>query len=629
MQYHALQRGDTLTDIVEEKLKLLPDSPGVYIMKDDHGRIIYVGKAIVLKNRVRQYFQSSRSHTPKVRAMVSHIADFETILTGSEVEALILECNLIKKHRPRYNISLKDDKSYPYVKVTVNEEYPRVYITRRVRHDGARYFGPYTNVTAVHESLKLLRRLFPLRTCRRLQERPCLEYHIKRCLAPCAHKVDKADYDAMIRSVLLFLEGRTEDVERELEARMTAAAEAYHFEIAARLRDQLAAVRKVAEKQRIVTGSGDQDAVGMARSALGVCVQIFFIRGGKMIGRDHFLLRGSEEESDGEVLLAFLQQYYHRATFIPREVLLPLPLPKEETGLLEKFLAEKKSGGRGGKVELLTPQRGTKRDLVKMAEGNAKKYLEDEAAKIHEANEQTLGAVRELGRYLGLSQEPYRMECFDISHIQGSETVASMVVFEGGLPKKSDYRRFKIRSTEGKPDDFLSMREVTTRRYVGLPEEELPDLIVIDGGKGQLSSALEIIRGAGGHRDVPVVGLAKQFELIFKEGESEPVELPRTSPALYLIQRIRDEAHRFAITYHRTLRGKRNLVSVLDHIDGIGPKRREALRSHFGTIAKIKAAGPKELAEAPGMTKAAAEAVYNFFRAEKNLAGKEIVTVEK
>ena len=629
MQYHALQRGDTLTDIVEEKLKLLPDSPGVYIMKDDHGRIIYVGKAIVLKNRVRQYFQSSRSHTPKVRAMVSHIADFETILTGSEVEALILECNLIKKHRPRYNISLKDDKSYPYVKVTVNEEYPRVYITRRVRHDGARYFGPYTNVTAVHESLKLLRRLFPLRTCRRLQERPCLEYHIKRCLAPCAHKVDKADYDAMIRSVLLFLEGRTEDVERELEARMTAAAEAYHFEIAARLRDQLAAVRKVAEKQRIVTGSGDQDAVGMARSALGVCVQIFFIRGGKMIGRDHFLLRGSEEESDGEVLLAFLQQYYHRATFIPREVLLPLPLPKEETGLLEKFLAEKKSGGRGGKVELLTPQRGTKRDLVKMAEGNAKKYLEDEAAKIHEANEQTLGAVRELGRYLGLSQEPYRMECFDISHIQGSETVASMVVFEGGLPKKSDYRRFKIRSTEGKPDDFLSMREVTTRRYVGLPEEQLPDLIVIDGGKGQLSSALEIIRGAGGHRDVPVVGLAKQFELIFKEGESEPVELPRTSPALYLIQRIRDEAHRFAITYHRTLRGKRNLVSVLDHIDGIGPKRREALRSHFGTIAKIKAAGPKELAEAPGMTKAAAEAVYNFFRAEKNLAGKEIVTVEK
>ncbi len=617
-----------MTDIVEEKLKLLPDSPGVYIMKDDRGRIIYVGKAIVLKNRVRQYFQSSRSHTPKVRAMVSHIADFETILTGSEVEALILECNLIKKHRPRYNISLKDDKSYPYVKVTVNEEYPRVYITRRVRHDGARYFGPYTNVTAVHESLKLLRRLFPLRTCRRLQERPCLEYHIKRCLAPCAGKVAKADYDAMIRSVLLFLEGRTEDVERELEARMTAAAEQYHFEIAARLRDQLAAVRKVAEKQRIVTGSGDQDAVGLARSPLGVCVQIFFIRAGKMVGRDHFLLNGSEEESDAEVLLAFLQQYYHRATFIPREVLLPLPLPEEETGLLEKFLADKKSEGRGGRVELLTPQRGTKRDIVKMAEGNAKKYLEDEAARIHEANEQTMGAVRELGQYLGLKEEPYRMECFDISHIQGSETVASMVVFEGGLPKKSDYRRFKIRSTEGKPDDFLSMREVTTRRYVGLPEEELPDLIVIDGGKGQLSSALEIIRGPGGHKDVPVVGLAKQFELIFKEGESEPVELPRTSPALYLIQRIRDEAHRFAITYHRNLRGKRNLVSVLDHIDGIGPKRREALRSHFGTIAKIKAAGPEELAEAPGMTRTAAEAVYNFFRAEKNLAGKEIAPVE-
>ena len=603
-----------MTDIVREKLKLLPENPGVYIMKDAAGKIIYVGKAVVLKNRVRQYFQSSRNHTPKVRAMVAKVADFEFIMTASEVEALILECNLIKKHRPRYNISLKDDKSYPYVKVTLQDDFPRVFLTHHIRKDGARYFGPYTNVTAVHESLKLLRRLFPLRNCKTLQDRPCLEYHIKRCLAPCAGKISKEEYGAMIRSVLLFLEGRTVDVEKELEYRMKKAAEAYHFELAARLRDQLAAVKKVAEKQNIVTGAGDQDAIGMARSEIGVCVQVFFIRSGKMIGREHFLLQGSEDESDEALLAAFLQQYYHRATFIPREILLPMDLA--EVSLLETWLAEKK----GAKVQLLVPQRGTKHDIVAMAASNAEKFLSDEAARIRQANAQTLGAVEELGRYLGLKNPPNRMECFDISHIQGSETVASMVVFEGGLPKKSDYRRFKINSTEGKPDDFLSMREVTQRRYGDLPESELPDLIVIDGGKGQLSSALEIIRGAG-HKDVPVVGLAKQFELVFREGESEPVVLPRHSQALYLIERIRDEAHRFAITYHRKLRGKRNLVSVLDHIVGIGPARRKSLWSTFGTIAKIKAASVDELAQAPGMNRPAAEAVYQFFATQRAWKG--------
>lgn len=605
-----------MTELVEEKLKLLPDSPGVYLMKDARGKIIYVGKAVVLKNRVRQYFQRNKGHTPKVRAMVGKIADFETIMTGSEVEALILECNLIKKHRPRYNISLKDDKSYPYVKVTLQEEFPRVFVTRRILKDGARYFGPYTNVTAVHESLKLLRRLFPLRSCRQMGERPCLEYHIKRCIAPCTGNVDREEYDAMIRAVLLFLEGRTEDVERELSARMQAAAESYHFELAARLRDQLAAVRRVAEKQNIVTGAGDQDAVGMARSDIGVCVQIFFIRAGKMLGREHFLLQGSEEESDEALLTAFLQQYYHQAAFVPREVLLPMEL--EETALLSEWLSEKK----GGKVQIFVPQRGSKRDIVNMAEGNAEKYLRDEAERVKQANAQTLGAVEELGHYLGLRELPNRMECFDISHNQGSETVASMVVFEGGLPKKSDYRRFKIRSAEGKPDDFKSMREVTTRRYGKLTEEELPDLIVIDGGKGQLSSALEIIRGAG-HLKVPVVGLAKQFELIFVEGSSDPVVLPRHSQALYLIQRIRDEAHRFAITYHRKLRGKRNLVSVLDHIDGIGPKRRKMLWSHFGNLNRIKAASVEELAAVEGMNLSAAEAVYQFFAAQRSLLGVE------
>ena len=603
-----------IPDVVREKLKLLPDNPGVYIMKDAAGKIIYVGKAVVLKNRVRQYFQSQRNHTPKVRAMVAKVADFEFIMTASEVEALILECNLIKKHRPRYNISLKDDKSYPYVKVTLQDDFPRVFLTHHIRKDGARYFGPYTNVTAVHESLKLLRRLFPLRNCKTLQDRPCLEYHIKRCLAPCAGKISKEEYGAMIRSVLMFLEGRTVDVEKELEYRMKKAAEAYHFELAARLRDQLAAVKKVAEKQNIVTGAGDQDAIGMARSEIGVCVQVFFIRSGKMIGCEHFLLQGSEDESDEALLAAFLQQYYHRATFIPREILLPMDLA--EVSLLETWLAEKK----GAKVQLLVPQRGTKHDIVAMAASNAEKFLSDEAARIRQANAQTLGAVEELGRYLGLKNPPNRMECFDISHIQGSETVASMVVFEGGLPKKSDYRRFKINSTEGKPDDFLSMREVTQRRYGDLPESELPDLIVIDGGKGQLSSALEIIRGAG-HKDVPVVGLAKQFELVFREGESDPVVLPRHSQALYLIERIRDEAHRFAITYHRNLRGKRNLVSVLDHIVGIGPARRKSLWSTFGTIAKIKAASVDELAQAPGMNRPAAEAVYQFFATQRAWKG--------
>ena len=609
-----------MTDIVAEKLKLLPDSPGVYIMKDDHGKIIYVGKAIVLKNRVRQYFQSSRNHTPKVRAMVSHIADVETIMTANEVESLILEANLIKKHRPRYNIRLKDDKSYPYVKVTVQEDFPRVFITRRVLRDGARYFGPYTNVTALRDSLKLLRRLFPLRTCRTMPERPCLEYHIKRCLAPCVGKVEAEDYRAMIRAVLLFLEGRTDDVERELEQRMNAAAEAYHFETAARLRDQLSAVRTAAERQNIVTGAGDQDAVGMARSAAGVCVQIFFIRGGKMIGREHFLLRGSEEESDADILRAFLEQYYNQATFVPREVLLPCAIDAAAQATIEAWLAARKGGG---KIALLTPQRGTKHDIVQMATGNAAKFLADEETRRSLLDEQTLGAVEELGRYLGLKHPPRRMECFDISHNQGQETVASMVVFEDGAPKKSDYRRFKIRSTEGKPDDFLSMREVTTRRYVGLPEEELPDLIIIDGGKGQLSSALEIIRHAAGHKDVPVVGLAKQFELVFTEGNSEPVELPRRSQALYLIQRIRDEAHRFAITFHRKLRGKRNLVSVLDHIVGIGSKRRQSLRTHFGSLEKIKEATVEELAAAPGMNRTSAEAVRHFFDAQQELRGKQ------
>ena len=593
-------------------MALLPDKPGVYLMKDDKGRIIYVGKAINLKNRVRSYFQSSRNHSGKVLALVARIVDLEYIITASEIEALILECNLIKKHRPKYNISLRDDKTYPYIKVTY-EDYPRVYATRKVLKDGARYFGPYTSAGAVHETLRLLKTLFPLRSCRKLvAKRPCLEHHIKRCLAPCANKVDQETYGEMIKAVALFLEGRSDVVAKNLKRLMAEAAEELEFEQAARLRDQLAAVEKIMEKQNIVTGSGDQDAIGLARSAVGICAQVFFIRSGKMVGRDHFMLSGGEEEADENILEAFIKQYYSQAGFIPREILLPLELAEQQ------LLADWLSSSKGSRVQVETPKRGTKKDLVNMAAGNAAIVLQEQAVRLETDVAKTTGAAAELGQYLGLPNTPERIECFDISHIQGSETVASMVVFEGGQANKNEYRRYKLNTVEGKPDDFKSMQEVVGRRYRdALEKGPIPDLIIIDGGKGQLNAALTLIRAAG-LTEVPVVGLAKEFEHIFREGISEPLILPRHSQSLYLVQRIRDEAHRFAITYHRKLRSKRNLVSVLDHIPGIGAKRRKALWDHFGSLAKIKTAEVDALAKVEGMTLPAAEAVYNFFR-NKNL----------
>ena len=488
-----------MNEIIEEKLSLLAHVPGVYIMKDKDGTIIYVGKAISLKNRVTQYFRSHKNHSVKVKAMVARIVDFDVIIVGSEIEALILECNLIKKYRPKYNISLKDDKTYPYLKVSLNEDFPRLMITRKKLPDGGKYYGPFTDVEALHSSLDFLRKLFPLRTCRNLPDRPCLEYHMKRCLAPCAEKVSKEEYRSLIKDVCMFLDGKSKELDKDLEKRMLKAAEVLDFELAARLRDQLNAVRKV-------------------------------------------------------------------------------------------------------------------RENVRVSMQDVKREMEYQLAELVPPDAKTIGAVNELGKYLGLKNPPVLMECFDISHNQGQETVASMVVFENGMPKKSAYRRFKIKSTEGKPDDFLSMREVTTRRY-GKKDIDLPDLIVIDGGKGQLSSALEIIRGAG-HIDVPVVGLAKREEEIFCEGESEPVILPRDSQALYLIQRIRDEAHRFAITFHRSLRRKRNMVSILDNIEGIGPKRRNILLEHYSSIDKIKVAEVEEMASLKGMSRNSAEAVYNFFHAK-------------
>lgn len=601
---------EDFSENIREALAVLPDKPGVYLMHDKDGKVIYVGKAVVLKNRVRSYFRNLASHTPKVRAMVAKIADIETIVTSSEVEALILECNLIKKYRPRYNIMLKDDKSYPYLKVTLNEEFPRLYVTRRQMRDGAKYYGPYADAGAMHATVKLLRSMFPLRTCKTMNaERPCLNYHIKRCLAPCAGLVSKEEYGNMIKSVCMVLDGRTAELERDLKRRMQEAADNYAFEEAARLRDQLQAVMRLNEQQKAVTGQdSDMDIIGFAKDMTGICIQIFFVRKGKLLGRDNFFLQ-DDGESEQEVITAFVKQYYNEASYIPREIALPVLPDAEEQAVIEQWLAEKAQR----KAELVRPQRGVKKDLLQLANDNAVKLLEERLRKGQLSLKNDVQAAEELQQALGLPNPLERMDCFDISHTQGSETVASMVVFRNGSISKKDYRRYKIVSAEGKPDDFKSMQEVVYRRYKDY--EDLPSLVVIDGGKGQLSSALEVIRGLGLH-DLPVIGLAKREEEIFKEGQSESILLDRDSAALHLIQRIRDEAHRFAITYHRKLRGKRNLVSVLDHVEGIGSKRRQELWKAFKTLDEMKAASVEELAAVESMNYAAAQKLYDFFRLE-------------
>lgn len=596
------------SDAIRNALAVLPEKPGVYLMHDATGKVIYVGKAVVLKNRVRSYFRKLASHTPKVKAMVAKIAEIETIVTSSEVEALILECNLIKKYRPRYNISLKDDKTYPYLKVTVNEEFPRLFVTRRQSRDGAKYYGPYADAGAMHATVKLLRSMFPLRTCRKMNpDRPCLNYHIKRCLAPCAGYVGRTEYQQMIRSVCMVLDGRTTELERDLKQRMQEAADNYAFEEAARLRDQLQAVMRLNESQKAVTNNGgDMDVFGFAQDMTGACVQIFFVRKGRLIGRDNFFLQ-NEGDEPGEIMTAFVKQYYNEATFIPREIVLPYLPEAEEQQLIEMWLTERAER----KVELLQPQRGVKRELLQLAADNAVKLLDERLRKGSLSLKNDEQAAEELQRALGMTQPLERMDCFDISHTQGSETVASMVVFRNGSISKKDYRKYKIVSAEGKPDDFKSMQEVVYRRYKDY--EDLPNLVVIDGGKGQLSSALEVLHGLG-LDDLHVVGLAKREEEIFKPHQSESILLDRDSAALHLIQRIRDEAHRFAITYHRKLRGKRNLVSVLDHVEGIGPKRRQELWKAFKTLDAMRAASVEELAQVESMNHAAAQTLYDFFR---------------
>ena len=599
-----------MNDAIKETLAVLPNAPGVYIMHDASGKVIYVGKAVILKNRVRSYFRPASQVSPKVRAINAHVASIETIVTASEMEALILECNLIKKYRPRYNIDLKDDKTYPYLKITVGEAYPRMVLTRRVLKDGARYYGPFADAGALRDTMKLIRTMFPLRHCRNMNaKRPCLQYHLHRCLAPCTGKVPVSEYRQMVDAVLLLLDGKVTQLEKDLTAKMQQASDNLEFEAAARYRDSLLSLRKLAEKQKATTESGDRDVVGLAMDDSGVCVQVFFIRSGKILGRDSFFLDQEIGEPDGEVLGDFLKQYYHENHRPPREILVSAELADSDRTLLGQWLSslcEKP-------VNLLVPQRGLKHDLVLMAVNNAKKNLEERLRRGHASGQTGLDAAEQLQKALGLAKPLERMDCFDISHNQGRETVASMVVFRDGVPSKKDYRRYKLRSTEGKPDDFKSMQEVVYRRYRDL--EDLPSLIIIDGGKGQLSSACEVIRGLGiTPEEVPVIGLAKREPEIFKEGAHTSILLDKMSPALHLIQHIRDEAHRFAITYHRKRLGKRNLVSVLDHLEGLGPKRRAALWKRFGSLDAMRQASVEDLAAVDTMNRTVAERVHTFLQ---------------
>jgi len=619
-------------------LNTLPTRPGVYLMKDAQGKIIYVGKATVLRHRVRSYFHSPRHLTPKTRRLVAQIADIETIVTGSELEALILECNLIKQHRPKYNVVMRDDKHYLYIKVDLPSPWPRVYAVRRMVDDGSRYFGPFPSARSVWQSLDLIKKLFPYRSCDIAigpegtpppLARPCLDYHIKRCLGPCIGACRHEEYMAAIQRAIQFLEGKQDDLIAALEQKMTAAAEALNFEEAARYRDQLFAVQKVIERQRIVSGGfQNQDVIALARDDGEACVQVFFVRGGKLVGREHFLLQGDEESDTSEILAGFVQQYYTQATSIPDAILLPQAI--EESAIITAWLRSKRGGE---KVTIEVPQDADGQALIQMVAENATEALAAVRAQWLADSQKTGTALVELQEALGLPRLPLRIECYDISNIQGTNPVGSMVVFEKGAPKTQDYRRFQIKTVIG-ANDFAMMKEVLVRRFrrAMAGEEErgregeteagpmaqsqtswqiLPDLVVVDGGKGQLGVALAVFEELG-VVNVPVVGLAKEREEIFRPGDPNPLLLPRTSQGLYLLQRLRDEAHRFGVTYHRQRRAKAALHSRLDDIPGIGPKRRAALLKHFGSIEHIRAATIEELLRVPGMSRPAAERLKEY-----------------
>ena len=592
-------------------------------MHDENDHIIYVGKAVSLKNRVRQYFQTSRNKGVKIEQMVTHIRRFEYIVTDSELEALVLECNLIKEHHPKYNTMLMDDKTYPFIKVTTGEAFPRVVLSRKMQKDKARYFGPYTSSQAVRDTIDLIHKLYHLRSCNRSlprdigKERPCLNYHIKQCDAPCQGYISQEEYGKSVNEVLKFLNGNYDAVLKDLEEKMNAASEALEFERAIEYRELLSSVKKVAQKQKITDSSGeDRDVLAVASHEGDAVVQVFFIRGGRLIGRDHFYLRITDGESPSEILNSFIMQYYAGTPFIPGELMLQAEV--EDREVLEEWLTSK----RGQKVTIRVPKKGTKEKLVELAQENARLVLFRDRERIKREEGRTIGAVKEVAALLGLN-EIVRMEAYDISNTNGFESVGSMVVYERGRPKRNDYRKFRIKGIRG-ADDYGSMREVLTRRFThGLKEREeseelgkftvFPDLIMMDGGKGQVNVALEVLDSL--HLDIPVCGMVKDDHHRTRGLYYNNVEIPidRSSEAFRLITRIQDEAHRFAIEYHRQLRGKGQVHSILDDIEGIGPARRKALMKNYAGLDEIRAASVEELAKIPSMNEKAAEAVYKFF----------------
>lgn len=606
---------------IEEELKKLPARPGVYIMHDDRDAIIYVGKAISLKNRVRQYFQSSRNKGAKIEQMVTHISRFEYIVTDSELEALVLECNLIKEHMPKYNTMLKDDKAYPFIRVTVNEDFPRVLFSRTMKKDKSKYFGPYTSAGAVKDTIELIHKLYKIRTCHRVlprdigKDRPCLNYHIKQCSAPCQGYISQEEYKKSIDGVIDFLSGNYAPILKMLQSKMEEASENMDFEAAIEYREQLKSVKQVAQKQKITNSDGeDKDIIAMESDDTDAVVQVFFVRDGRLIGRDHFYLRVAPQDTKGAILGSFVKQFYAGTPFIPRELMLQEEI--EEPEVIEDWLTQK----RGQKVRIRVPKRGTKEKLVELAARNAQIILSQDRDKIKREEGRTIGAMKEIAEILGL-ENVVRVEAFDISNISGFESVGSMVVYEKGKPKRSDYRKFKIKWVKG-PDDYASMDEVLTRRFSrGLEEntKELdsfsifPDLIMMDGGKGQVNIALQVL--AKLNLTIPVCGMVKDDNHRTRGLYFNNVELPidRNSEGFKLITRIQDEAHRFAIEYHRSLRSKEQVHSILDDIDGIGPARRKSLMKTFRSLEAIREAGLEELAKAPSMNEASAKKVYEFF----------------
>ena len=612
---------------LQTKLENLPTSPGVYLMKNDQGEIIYVGKAINLRNRVRSYFRELKPDQAKTKALVKHIADLEYIIADNELEALVLECNLIKKYRPKYNINLKDDKTYPFLKIT-NEDYPQVLVTRRVLKDGARYYGPYPSVNELRNSLELIRKIFPFRSCKQkvfTNDRPCLNAHIQMCYAPCIGRISKEEYNEMIEQVALFFEGKQDGLVKQLQKEMEAAAENLEFEQAARLRDQLQAVEQIMTQQKAVLGGeDDQDIIAMARGINQCCVQIFFVRGGKIIGRENYFLRGTDDSSRGEVIASFMKQFYLTSQFIPRNILLETEL--EEQAVLEQWLTEK----RESRVYLKVPKRGQAKELVDLVGRNASEALARQEQEETHQEQRTTGALEKLQDALGLDVLPRRMECYDISNTQGAESVASMVVFVDGKPKKDQYRRFKIKTVEG-ANDYASLREVLMRRFKhGLTEQAegednqgkfstFPDVIMMDGGRGQVNVALEVLKEL--QLDIPVCGMVKDNRHRTRGLYYNNVEIPMDDHGepFLLITRMQDEAHRFAITYHRSLRGKRNLASVLDDIPGVGEKRKKNLLKHFGSFTKIREASVEELQEVEGINRTVAEEIYTYLKTHQDL----------